>query len=40
VFVCVRPSPIVYGIHCNKWGSGENNRLRNNMGDEGGEGGA
>ena len=36
----ILPLPILYGIYCNKEGSGVNNALRNRVGDKGGTWGA
>jgi len=30
----ILPLPILYGVYCNKGGSGGNNLLRNSVGDE------
>ena len=36
----ISPLPILYGLYCNKEGSGGNNILRNRVGDKGGKWGA
>jgi len=36
----ILPEPILYGIYCNKGGSGRDNILRNSEGDKGGKWGA